>query len=57
MGYREIVGVGYRTCSELCSGVSVLDETTAVESTYHFDQGTLFVSAATTNLCPEFAAG
>ena len=57
MGYREIVGAGYRTCSELRSGVSVLDEMSAVESTYHFDQGTLFVSAATTNLCPDFAAG
>jgi hypothetical protein len=30
-------------------------QTSAVEQTYHFSQGTLFVSAATTNLCPDFA--
>jgi hypothetical protein len=55
MGYREIVSAGYQTCSELRSGTSVLEEMSAVEKTYHFNQGTLFVSAATTNLCPDFA--
>lgn len=55
MQYREIVSAGYQTCSDLRSGTSVLDEMTAVENTYHFNQGTLFVSAATTNLCPDFA--
>jgi hypothetical protein len=55
MGYRQIVSAGYQTCSELRSGTSVLDEMTAVENRYHFNQGTLFVSAATTNLCPDFA--
>jgi hypothetical protein len=28
---------------------------TAVEQAYSFGQGTLFVSAATTHLCPDFA--
>ncbi len=55
MEYREIVSAGYETCSELRSGASVLDEMSAVENQYHFNQGTLFVSAATTNLCPDFA--
>ena len=53
----EVIAAGYQTCSELKSGTSVLDETTAVEQRSHFDQGTLFVSAATTHLCPDFAAG
>ncbi|HZQ34133.1 MAG TPA: DUF732 domain-containing protein [Mycobacterium sp.] len=52
----EMVAAGYATCDHLRSGTSVLDEMSAVEQTYHFDQGTLFVSAATTNLCPNFAA-
>lgn len=52
----EMVVAGYATCDHLRSGVSVLDEITAVEQTYLFDQGTLFVSAATTNLCPDFAS-
>jgi hypothetical protein len=55
MEYRQIVSVGYQTCSELRSGTSVLDEMSAVENKYHFNQGTLFVGAATTNLCPDFA--
>jgi hypothetical protein len=55
MEYRQIVSAGYQTCSELRGGASVLDEMSAVEAKYHFDQGTLFVSAATTNLCPDFA--
>lgn len=55
MEYGQIVSAGYQTCNELRSGTSVLDEMSAVENTYHFNQGTLFVSAATTNLCPDFA--
>jgi hypothetical protein len=53
----DVIAAGHTTCGELRSGTSVLDEMSAVESRYHFDQGTLFVSAATTNLCPNFAAG
>jgi hypothetical protein len=49
------IGAGYETCGKLRGGASVLDEMSAVEQTYHFSQGTLFVSAATTNLCPDFA--
>jgi len=52
----DTVAAGYATCAHLRSGVSVLDEMSAVEQTYQFSQGTLFVSAATTNLCPEFAS-
>jgi hypothetical protein len=46
-------------CDQLRSGVSVLDEMTAAEQEFQLasGQGTLFVSAATTNLCPDFAAG
>ncbi|WP_067654344.1 DUF732 domain-containing protein [Nocardia harenae] len=51
----EMVEAGYITCGHLRGGTSVLDEISSVEQTYHFDQGTLFVSAATTNLCPDFA--
>lgn len=51
----QMVAAGYATCDHLRSGVSVLDEMSAVEQTYHFNQGTLFVSASTTNLCPGFA--
>jgi hypothetical protein len=54
---REVVTAGYQTCGELRSGTSVLDEMSAVEQRYNFSQGTLFVSASTTNLCPDFAAG
>ncbi|MFE9785513.1 DUF732 domain-containing protein [Nocardia salmonicida] len=53
---KELVAVGHATCEHLRGGVSVLDETTAVEQTYQFDQGPLFVSAATTNLCPDFVS-
>jgi Protein of unknown function (DUF732) len=51
----EVIGAGYATCGHLRGGTSVLDEMSAVEQTYQFNQGTLFVSAATTNLCPDFA--
>lgn len=51
----EMVAAGYATCDHLRQGTSVLDEMSAVERTYNFNQGTLFVSAATTNLCPDFA--
>lgn len=50
----EIVDAGYQTCQELRNGTSVLDEMSVVEQRFQFDQGTLFVSAATTNLCPDF---
>lgn len=52
----EMISAGYATCDHLRGGRSVLDETAAVEQTYRFDQGTLFVSAATTNLCPDFVS-
>src|SRR5947209_10638628 len=51
----EVIGVGYATCGHLRGGTTVLDEMAAVEQAYQFNQGTLFVSAATTNLCPDFA--
>ena len=53
----ETVAAGYHACEELRNGTSVLDEMAAVEQTYQLPsgQGTLFVSAATTNLCPDFA--
>ena len=55
----ETVGAGYQVCNDLRGGASVLDEMTAAEQRYQLPsgQGTLFVSAATTNLCPDFAAG
>lgn len=53
----QMVAAGYAACAELRNGTSVLDEMSAVERRYHFDQGSSFVSAATTNLCPDFAAG
>ncbi|MET8650912.1 DUF732 domain-containing protein [Nocardia aurea] len=52
----EMIIAGYATCDHLRAGVSVLDEISAVERDYRFGQGTLFVSAATTNLCPDFAS-
>ena len=51
----ETIAAGNATCADLKSGVSVLDEMSAVEKRYGFNQGTLFVSAATTHLCPDFA--
>ena len=53
----DTVGAGYHTCDDLRNGGSVLDEMAAAERMYHLvpGQGTLFVSAATTNLCPDFA--
>lgn len=51
----EVIAAGNQTCSELRAGTSVLDEMSAVEQRYNFSQGTLFVSASTTNLCPDFA--
>ncbi|WP_328662452.1 DUF732 domain-containing protein [Nocardia salmonicida] len=53
---KELVAAGHATCEHLRGGVSVLDETSAVEQNYQFDQGPLFVSAATTNLCPDFVS-
>lgn len=52
----EMITAGYATCDHLRAGVSVLDEVSAVERAYQFSQGTLFVSAVTTNLCPNFAS-
>jgi hypothetical protein len=51
----DTVAAGYAACGDLRNGASVLDEMSAVEKRYNFNQGTLFVSAATTNLCPNFA--
>lgn len=51
----QTVAAGYEACSALKSGTSILDEMSAVEQKYGISQGTLFVSAATTNLCPDFA--
>jgi hypothetical protein len=51
----QTVAAGYEACTALKNGTSVLDEMSAVENKYGFNQGTLFVSAATTNLCPNFA--
>jgi hypothetical protein len=55
----DTVGAGYHVCDDLRNGASVLDEMDAAEQMYQLasGQGTLFVSAATTNLCPDFAAG
>ncbi len=53
----QTVTAGYAACADLKGGVSVLDEMSAVEKRYGFAQGTLFVSASTTHLCPDFAAG
>lgn len=52
----QTVAAGNQACSDLRGGASVLDEMTKVEQKYGFSQGTLFVSAATTNLCPDFAS-
>jgi hypothetical protein len=51
----QVVAAGYQACSDLRGGTSVLDEMSKVEKRYGISQGTLFVSAATTNLCPDFA--
>src|SRR5690606_23524068 len=48
----EMIDAGYETCGRLRAGGSILDEMSAVEHDYGFDRGVLFVSAATTNLCP-----
>ena len=53
----QMVAAGQGVCNDLRGGVSVLDEMTAVETAYAFSQGALFVSASTTHLCPDFAAG
>jgi hypothetical protein len=55
----DTVGAGLHVCDQLRSGASVLDEMSAAEQMFQLlpGQGTLFVSAATTNLCPDFAAG
>jgi len=47
---------GHQTCGELRSGTSVLDEMGVVEHRFHFDQGVLFVSAESTNPCPDYAS-
>ncbi len=54
----ETVAAGNAACADLRNGSSVLDEMSAVEKRYGLadGQGTLFVSAATTNLCPNFAS-
>lgn len=56
-GVADTVGAGYHTCDLLRSGTTVLDAMDAAERDYMLPpgQGTLFVSAATTNLCPDFA--
>ena len=55
----DTVGAGYQVCDELRGGTSVLDEMARAEEIFQLPsgQGTLFVSAATTSLCPDFAAG
>ncbi|WP_410876088.1 DUF732 domain-containing protein [Nocardia sp. A7] len=53
---KEMVAAGHATCEHLRGGESVLDETSALEQRYQFDQGPLFLSAATTNLCPDFVS-
>lgn len=55
----DTVAAGYRVCDDLRGGTSVLDEMSNSEDIFQLPsgQGTLFVSAATTNLCPDFAAG
>jgi hypothetical protein len=55
----DTVSAGYHVCDDLRGGASVLDEMATAETRYQLasGQGTLFVSAATTNLCPDFAAG
>ena len=55
----DTVAAGNQVCNELRGGTSVLDEMSRAEETLRLPsgQGTLFVSAATTNLCPDFAAG
>ncbi|OBJ53395.1 DUF732 domain-containing protein [Mycobacterium sp. 1423905.2] len=49
----QVINAGYQTCGDIRGGTSILDEMSKVEQRYHFSQGTLFVSAATTNLCPD----
>jgi hypothetical protein len=51
----EVIAAGFAACADLRGGVPVLDEMGRLESRYQFQQGTLFVSAATTHLCPDFA--
>ena len=52
---EQVIAAGYGACADLRSGVPVLDEMSRVEQLYQFQQGTLFVSAASTHLCPDFA--
>lgn len=53
----DTVGAGYHACDLLRSGTTVLDAIDAAEHDYMLPpgQGALIVSAATTNLCPDFA--
>lgn len=53
----QVVSAGYTICTALTGGASILDEMDLAEQELGLapGQGTLFVSAATTNLCPNFA--
>ena len=51
----EMVIARYQTCSELSRGASVPEAASAVEQRYGISDGTVFVNAATTNICPDFA--
>ncbi|GAB3038925.1 DUF732 domain-containing protein [Mycobacterium bourgelatii] len=51
----EMVTAGYFTCGNLRRGALVPDEINAVEQRYGIPDGTAFVNAAITNLCPDFA--
>lgn len=53
----DLLSAGYGVCGALTSGASILDQMDSVEQQLGLapGQGTLFVSASTTNLCPGFA--
>ena len=55
----NVVIPGANPADTVAAGTSVLDEMSNAEEMFQLPsgQGTLFVSAATTNLCPDFAAG
>lgn len=54
---QQMISAGLGVCGSLTSGASVLDQMDSIEQQLGLapGQGTLFVSAATTNLCPDFA--
>ncbi|MFH5207069.1 DUF732 domain-containing protein [Antrihabitans spumae] len=52
---EENIAAGHAVCADLTAGGSILDEISALEQTYQFESGVLFLSASTTNLCPNFA--